>query len=165
MPLQAFAPLDSDRLAAFEAEVGPLPAGYRTFLTHSNGGRATEMVCQYDSELCPDDYDPAFDGLEINEFFGLGTGERPLENQARALHRQLAQENKQLPPEWIWIGSTVHDDALMLAISGAEAGAVFLLFACDEFFSEDFDALFVRGRLETEDLLVSKDFTRFLHSG
>ncbi|HEY9841984.1 MAG: SMI1/KNR4 family protein [Candidatus Sericytochromatia bacterium] len=160
-------PLDAGQLALTEAELDcSLPESYRSFLLQNNGGLVSGWYFSYDPDLAPEGFLPAEDGIEVAEFFGIGEGQPGnLLTQARACHRELAKMGKHLPENWIWIARTVHDDELFLAVSGRDTGNLYLLFARDEYFAEDFNELFdAKGRLEEPaDLLISRDFQRFLH--
>ena len=160
-------PLDAEQFARAEAELScSLPESYRRFLLQSNGGLVSGWYFSYDPDLAPEGFLPAEDGIEIAEFFGIGEGQPGnLLVKAKACHRELASAGKQLPENWIWIARSVHDDELFLAVSGRDAGSLYLLFARDEYFAEDFNELFdAKGRLEEPaDLLISRDFQRFLH--
>lgn len=161
--------LNEAALAAAEASLGtPLPESYRQFLLAHNGGLLEGMAFGYDPDLAPPGYDPGEDGIEVSELFGLGVGGPPgnLLSQAKSLHLSLGAEGKHLPADWIWIGRTAHEDELFLSTSGKTAGAVYLLYARDEYFEEDFAELFdAKGKLAyPEDLMLSKNFSRFMAS-
>lgn len=158
---------DADLDAAAASLGQPLPESYRRFLLAHNGGRLEGWAFGYDPDLAPPGYDPAEDGIELSELFGIGDAASAhpanLLIQAKALHQSLATEGKQLPADWIWIGRTAHEDEIFLSTSGKHAGSVYLLYARDEYFEEDFAELFDKqGKLaEPDDLMLSKDFGRF----
>lgn len=165
-------PLTPAQLEEAEASLGiHLPATYRQFLLQHNGGRLQNWHFCYDAELAPDGFLPEEDSIEIETFFGIGSNGSATEpgnllEKARACHQALAITGKFLPDNWIWIGQTVHDDELMLAVAGPDAGCLYLLYARDEYFADDFNSFFdAKGRLEyPEDLMISRDIQRFLNS-
>ncbi|PKL80363.1 MAG: hypothetical protein CVV27_00530 [Candidatus Melainabacteria bacterium HGW-Melainabacteria-1] len=167
--INAQPPLDAEALAKAEARLGvSLPESYRRLLRQHNGARLTGYAFGYDPDLAPQGYDPSQDGIEVSELFGIGVaqaGPGNLLDLGWACHQLLAESGRHLPPEWIWIGRTEHDDELFLAVEGPLSGAVFLLYARDEFFEEDFEALFdAQGRLAfPEELMISHDIARFWH--
>ncbi len=164
--------LNEAALQQAEASLGlNFPESYRQFLLNSNGGRLEDWRFGYDPDLAPEGYSFEEDAIEVSEFFGIGesTPSQQVANlltQAKACHHALAAQGKHLPESWIWIARTADDDELFLSLSGPEAGSIYLLHARDEFFEEDFDELFdSKGQLEyPEDLKLSSDFQRFMHS-
>lgn len=156
--------------AAESALGGELPPGYRQFLLAHNGLKPSGGFC-YDPDLAPEGFSPTEDAIEVAVFYGVGAdsqarGTGDLLTQAKACHQALAREGKSLPAEWIRIGRTIDDDELFLALGGPDAGSVYLLYARDEYFAEDFAELFdAKGHLACPaDLMLSRDFQRFLHS-
>lgn len=162
--------LSASSLAEAEATLGELPPAYRQFLLAHNGLKPSGGFC-YDSDLAPEGFSPTEDAIEVDVLFGVGAssqaqGTGDLLIQARACHQALAKDGKTLPAEWICVGRTIDDDELFLALSGPDAGCVYLLYARDEYFADDFAELFdAQGSLAyPEDLMLSRDFQRFLHS-
>lgn len=125
MPAEQFEVLEA-RLAGF-----PLPAGYRWFLLHQNGGRPT-----------PDRFSWRHGDEEVESGVDLlfGFDPRPLHDPARGVdivHAALAYRSD-LPALTVPIGFADRDDILVLFYHGEHEGQVWLknwdavTFATDE---------------------------------